>query len=514
VSSPVARPSTLWGPARGLAGAVDLAELPLPTLPDLELGALARPLVPSALAGALLVGTLAAPAQAMPDRLRHVSAHPPATPFGLPGLIEPLAALDQQSRCDPSAKPGVIKFRHLVLSTYPGTGSDGIVRACNIGGTSEHKEGRAWDWKVSAHSPRQRAEAQALLRWLLAPDSEGHQAAMARRLGIMYIVWDRHMWRAYDAGAGWQPYTRGEAHTDHVHFSFSRAGAAGRTSFWRATGRPAIIDLVRVARGHVLRPGARGSAVRTLQAVLHVPVTGRFGPTTVTAVRRYQRAHGLVADGVVGAGTWGTIARSVTAAVRPPAVPVRHSPPAAHRPAVPGIAARPPVTEAEVRQLRRRVLRVGRSGPAVLTVQRLVGAVPTGVFDRPTQRQVARYQRAHGLHADGVVGDQTWSLLTRVAADYEARWWAKEKERRAAAARAAAARATAARRAELLSHRAALLRLGAKGPAVVAVQRRLGLHVDGVYGERTMAAVSGYQRRHHLVPDGVCGPRTWDSLAR
>jgi peptidoglycan hydrolase-like protein with peptidoglycan-binding domain len=303
-----------------------------------------------------------------------------------------------------------------------------------------------------------------------------------------------------------------------VHFSFSRAGATGRTSFWRATGRPPLAALVRGARGHVLRPGAQGPAVSALQAALGIrPVTGRYGPTTRAAVVRFQRAHGLSADGVVGKGTWTAVARVVTAP-RPAAhKPAAHKPaaghPTAHHPTPPAIAARPPVTEAEVRQLRRRVLRVGRSGPAVLTVQRLVGAHLTGRFDAQTRAQVAAFQRRHDLPADGIVGERTWTGLTAVAAQLEARWWEQERARRAAAARAAAARVAAAKRAELLSHRDTYLRLGAKGAAVIAVQRRLGLKVDGVYGERTMAAVSGYQRRHHLVPDGVCGPRTWTALA-
>lgn len=506
----------LWGPARGLAGAVDLAGIELPTLrwPDLDLdfAAMARPIVPGALAGALLVGTLAGPAEATPDRRStRPSAHSPSTPLGLPAGIEPFAALDQQTRCDPDAKPGVLKFRKLVLSTYPNTGSAGIVRACGLGGTSEHKEGRAWDWSVSRRVPQQRAQAEAMLRWLLAPDAEGRPAAMARRLGIMYIVWDRHMWRAYDARAGWQPYSRGEAHTEHMHISFSRAGAAGRTSFWRATGRAAIIDLVRVARTQVLRPGASGPAVRTLQKALKVRTTGQFGRSTTSAVIRFQRAHGLSADGVVGKGTWAVIARIVTP--RPPAVPPAKSVPRASKPVAAPVEAGPPVTVAEVRQLRRRVLRVGRSGPAVLTVQRLVGAHPTGRFDAATLKLVTRFQRGHRLAADGVIGERTWDALTAAAADYEARWWAKEKQRRLAVARAEAARAHAARRAALLLHQRAVLKLGARGPAVVAVQRRLGLNADGVYGERTMAAVAGYQRRHHLVPDGVCGPRTWRALA-
>lgn len=504
----------LWGPARGLAGAVDLAGIELPTLrlPAVDLAGLARPVVPGALAGALLVGTLAGPAQALPDRRdQRLTARAPVAPLGLPAAVEPFAALDQQTRCDPTAKPGVLKFRKFVLSSYPDTSSDGIVRACGIGGTSEHKEGRAWDWAVSARNPHQRAEAQALLSWLLAPDAEGRPAAMARRLGIMYIVWDRHMWRAYDARAGWQPYSRGEAHTDHVHFSFSRAGASGRTSFWRATGRAAIVDLVRQAKGHVLRPGSRGPAVRTLQVALRVPASGRFGRATTSAVVRFQRAHGLVADGVVGRATWDAMARAVAQRPAPPRVT---KPAHRARDTAPQAApARPPVTVAEVRQLRRRVLRVGRSGPAVLTVQRLVGAQPTGRFDAATARLVTRFQRGHHLTADSVVGPRTWDALTAAAADYEARWWAQEKQRRLAVARAEAARAHAARKAALLVHERTVLRLGARGPAVVAVQRRLGLPVDGVFGERTMAAVAGYQRRHHLVPDGVCGPRTWRALA-
>jgi hypothetical protein len=59
-----------------------------------------------------------------------------------------------------------------------------------------------------------------------------------------------------------------------------------------------------------LRRGSRGDAVRCLQRTLNnwggakLTVDGDFGPVTEAAVLRYQKAHGLVVDGIVGNQTW------------------------------------------------------------------------------------------------------------------------------------------------------------------------------------------------------------------
>jgi peptidoglycan hydrolase-like protein with peptidoglycan-binding domain len=58
----------------------------------------------------------------------------------------------------------------------------------------------------------------------------------------------------------------------------------------------------------------------------------------------------------------------------------------------------------------------------------------------------------------------------------------------------------------------AVLRAGARGPAVQVLQRRLGLRADGVFGPRTFAAITTLQRRQHLTVDGVVGQRTWRAL--
>ena len=77
-----------------------------------------------------------------------------------------------------------------MLATYKRGTDGGIVRACDEGGTSEHKEGRAWDWMLDVHNPQDAAVASAVLQFLLAPGPHGEPAWNARRLGIMYIIWD------------------------------------------------------------------------------------------------------------------------------------------------------------------------------------------------------------------------------------------------------------------------------------------------------------------------------------
>ena len=64
----------------------------------------------------------------------------------------------------------------------------------------------------------------------------------------------------------------------------------------------------------------------------------------------------------------------------------------------------------------------------------------------------------------------------------------------------------------------AILRLGANGPLVEAVQLFLrgadgyrGV-VDGIFGPRTRDAVQDWQRAHDLAADGVVGNMTWGAL--
>ena len=153
----------------------------------------------------------------------------PATPsFG--AQIDPYSPYDGQSTCEASAKAGPIGVRDLLNATY-GTHTAGISRNCD-GSVSEHHEGRALDYHFNYFDAADRAKADDFLNWVLASDQHGNTHAMARRLGVMYIIWDNKIWEAYRPNAGWQPYSGASPHRDHVHISFSWSGAHKQTSWW------------------------------------------------------------------------------------------------------------------------------------------------------------------------------------------------------------------------------------------------------------------------------------------
>jgi peptidoglycan hydrolase-like protein with peptidoglycan-binding domain len=153
-----------------------------------------------------------------------------------------------------------------------------------------------------------------------------------------------------------------------------------------------------------LHHGDRGQDVRVLQDFLTragfpTPIEGVFGPTTLRNVKRFQRAHDLAADGIVGPGTnraLRTVAARRAAAER--------------RAAQDGGGAR---------HLGDRTLKKGMRGQDVRVLQDYLTrsgiATPVdGVFGPGTAANVKRFQRRHGLTADGVVGPATEGLLRRI----------------------------------------------------------------------------------------------------
>jgi hypothetical protein len=157
----------------------------------------------------------------------------PVTPSFGP-TIDNYASYDPQSTCVGTAQPGVVGFKNLLTATYSDR-NGGIVTACS-GGVSEHKEGRAFDYMLDVGDSAENAIANDILNWLLATDQYGNSHANARRLGVMYIIWNRQIWGSYSASSGWRPYSGDSPHTNHIHFSFSWAGARKETTWWTAGG--------------------------------------------------------------------------------------------------------------------------------------------------------------------------------------------------------------------------------------------------------------------------------------
>lgn len=57
-----------------------------------------------------------------------------------------------------------------------------------------------------------------------------------------------------------------------------------------------------------------------------------------------------------------------------------------------------------------------------------------------------------------------------------------------------------------------ILRKGDRGDDVAALQRKLGILADGIFGAGTEAVVKVVQRVAGLAQDGIVGPRTWEAL--
>ncbi len=312
--------------------------------------ALLAGLLALALALGLLAGAPPEPASAAP---------PPPPALSVPAGIEDLAAYVPANSCSPTTRPGTRKLGALLVRTYPGT-SFGGARGCGATPDSEHHDGRAVDWMNSVRDAEQAQQAQAVIDWLLAPDAQGRPYANARRLGVMYVIWDNRIWGAYRAGDGWREYNGclaqskqktsldAACHRNHMHLSLSWAGATGATSYW--TGQVAATDYgrcrpadmswayayagpnptpcARTARvsapkgasptlktlvaysGRSIKAGDRFAGVKAVQKAVGARQTGTWSSASASKLKRFQTRHGLDATGRLSYATWRALMES------------------------------------------------------------------------------------------------------------------------------------------------------------------------------------------------------------
>jgi len=155
------------------------------------------------------------------------------------------------------------------------------------------------------------------------------------------------------------------------------------------------------------------------------------------------------------------------------------------------------------------LIRVGDRGESVRQVQRCLNAVGTrqpsiqrltedGIFGPRTLDAVVTFQRIFGLSPDGIIGPLTWARLSQECSSGSE---------------------------TLPPYPGTAIRVGERSESVRQIQRCLNrvaarhpsiqrLTEDGIFGPRTLDAVTTFQRIFGLVPDGVIGPLTWAALTR
>ncbi len=157
------------------------------------------------------------------------------------GAIEGYAPYQPATKCSPKAKPGTKQLGHWLVRRYGG-GYGPISRSCG-GSRSEHTEGRAFDWMLDANTKSDRRRARDFLERAFRTDDGGNSHALARRMGIMYIIWNDRMYSAWDRFRP-EPYLSSSCrskkkcsktlrHRNHMHISLTRRAARADTSWYR-----------------------------------------------------------------------------------------------------------------------------------------------------------------------------------------------------------------------------------------------------------------------------------------
>ncbi len=345
----------------------------------------------------ILTAALAALALAVPAAANAAVPAPPKPPVTPPSSLDILIPSYQETTtCVSSPTPGVAYFGALMAQHY-NRHDYGTVRSC-AGDDSQHYDGRAVDWMLDVNDAADKEIADAVTKWLTAPDSKGNYGANARRFGLMLIIWNGKAWKSYRNPETWVPYTGSVPHTDHIHFSFAWDGACKRTSWWTGKaltsaslancsgggggGTGPLVDedteFTKV-KSVLLKVGSAGSAVRLAQSNLPgVDVDGEYGPMTASAVRKFQDKWDLDVTGRVNRGVWNQMEK-----LQYPLIKYRQSV----------------------------VLRQGMSGQAVKDAQRALRVSQDGEFGPGTQAAVKRVQGKYRLAQTGVIRELTWAAL-------------------------------------------------------------------------------------------------------
>jgi murein L,D-transpeptidase YcbB/YkuD len=121
----------------------------------------------------------------------------------------------------------------------------------------------------------------------------------------------------------------------------------------------------------ILKRGLSGDPVKVLQGKLGVTADGIFGPGTETALKDYQKQHGLMVDGVAGPDTFVQMGLYELVLLAP-----------------------------------------GTVGESVKKLQTALGVAADGRFGPATQKALREFQTKSGLDSDGLAGPATLAKMS------------------------------------------------------------------------------------------------------
>lgn len=158
--------------------------------------------------------------------------------------------------------------------------------------------------------------------------------------------------------------------------------------------------------------GSKGSEVKKAQQLLIAKgyscgtagADGDFGAATYNAVKKFQAANGLEADGIVGPKTWAALLK--TEQTEPEKEPEKKP-------------EKPVAPTGSTCTVELPIIKQGNKGFTVVAVQMLLSKhdfsvkYTDGDFGPDTLAKVKAFQKAKGLTADGIVGANTWAALLK-----------------------------------------------------------------------------------------------------
>lgn len=296
--------------------------------------------------------------------------------------------------------PALAQLRAEVNKKWPNRSkaSDGTI------GDASHSA------RTSDHNPNNRRSVNAMDITVSGIDKGTLIAVAKKHPSVRYIISDRKIMNRDIGNFRARNYTGANPHTKHVHISlYQSATAENRTQSWGLANAKPVSGVGGGGGGNtyktitgstpLVKLYTKGEPVKRAQKAVGVKnVDGYWGPSSVAQAKKWQKANGLAADGMIGDKSWAVINGGKT---KNPAASTGDPFPL-------------PKGHFYYTEDRRNTVHSGywsKDRPAIRKIQKKVGTGIDGGYGAKTKAAVVKWQKKQGLKADGAVGTKTWEAM-------------------------------------------------------------------------------------------------------